>query len=120
MMMVFLAAGLVAGIFIRPLLVPWLLASCLFLVNYALSLFFTRALTRLSTAAAAGVAVLSFGIRFGLMGLALIVVALTLKDSFLMTAVCFLLVYTLFLGLEIAVGLKGRTTAGPSASGGEL
>jgi hypothetical protein len=118
-MMVFLAAGLVAGIFIRPLLVPWLLASCLFIVNYAISLLFSRAIYRFSVPAAAGIAIMSFVVRFGLIGLALIAVALALKEYFLTTAICFLLVYTLFLGLEIAVGLKGRAVSHPPA-GGEM
>ncbi|MHB0867679.1 MAG: hypothetical protein ACYC6B_06390 [Thermoleophilia bacterium] len=118
-MMLFLAAGMVAGIFVRPLLVPWSLASCLFLVNYAVSLLFMRAIPRLSTSAAAGVAVMSFFMRFGLLGLALIGVALALKEYFLTTAICFLLVYTLFLGVEIAVGLKGQTVAKAPAAGGE-
>ena len=119
-LMLFLATGLVAGIFIRPLLVPWLLASCLFIANYAISLFFLRAINRLSTGAAAGIAIMSFIIRFGLLGLALVTVALTLPQYFLTTAVCFLLVYTLFLGLEIAVGIKGRAVSSPPAAGGEL
>ncbi len=119
MMMVFLAAGLAAGIVVRPLLVPWLLASCLFIANYSISLLFSRAIPRLSVSAAAGVAVTSFLMRFGLMALALIAVALTLKEYFLTTAICFLLVYTLFLGLEIAVGLKSRTVSGGTA-GGEM
>lgn len=115
MMTAFLAAGMVAGIFVRPLLVPWLLASGLFLLNYSLSLIFMRAIPRLSTGAAAGVALLSFFLRFGLLGLALIGVALGLKQYFVTTAICFLLVYTLFLGFEIAVGVKGRTV--PNAGG---
>ena len=118
-MMVFLAAGLVAGIIVRPLLVPWLLASGLFLANYSISLLFMRAIPRLSNAAAAGVAVMSFFIRFGLLGLALLGVALGLPEYLLTTAICFLLVYTLFLVFEIAVGLKGRPVSDPPAAGGE-
>lgn len=120
LMMVFLAAGVVAGLAYRPLLVPWLIASCLFIVNYFVSMLFMRGATRLSTGAAAGVAITSFFLRFGLLGLALITVALTLRDQFLATAICFLVVYTLFLGLEIAVGLKGRAVSNPPAAGGEL
>ena len=86
----------------------------------SVSLFFMKAITRLSTAAAAGVAVMSFVIRFGLLGLALVGVALALPEYFLTTAICFLLVYTLFLVFEIAVGLKGRTVSSPPAAGGEL
>lgn len=118
-MMGLLAAGMLAGIIVRPLLVPWLLASGLFLVNYVLSLIFLKAMSRLSSSAAAGVAVLSFVIRFGLLGLALIGVALGLKEQFLTTAICFLLVYTLFLVLEIAVGLKGRPATESTTAGGE-
>lgn len=110
-----LAAGMLAGIFVRPLLVPWMLASGLFLVNYAVSVIFLKAIPRLSAPAAAGVAVISFVIRFGLLGLALVGVAVGLKEYFLTTAICFLLVYTLFLVLEIAVGLKGRPA--PTAGG---
>ncbi len=120
LMMVFLAAGLAAGIFVRPLLVPWLLASGLFLANYSIQIFFMKAISRLSTAAAAGVAVTSFIMRFGLLGLALVAVALTLREYFLTTAICFLLVYTLSLGFEIALNLKGRAVSSPPAAGGEL
>lgn len=116
-MMVTLAVGMVAGLVVRPLLVPWLLASCLFIVNYFLSLLFLKAIARLGTSAAAGVAVLSFFIRFTLMGLALVAVALALREYFVTTAVCFLLVYTLFMCLEIAAGLKGRGVARPPAGG---
>lgn len=119
-MMAFLAAGMAAGFLVRPLLVPWILASGLFLLNYSISLFFLRAIPRLSTSAAAGVAVVSFLLRFGLLGLALIGVALALKQYFLITAICFLLVYTLFLVFEIAVGVKGqRAVSHPQAPGGE-
>jgi hypothetical protein len=118
-MMVFIAAGMVAGIFIRPLLVPWLLSSSLFILNYSLSLLFMRPISRLATGAAAGVALLSFFLRFGLLGLGLIAMALALPEYFLTTAICFLVVYTLFLGLEIAVGIKGRTVADQPAAGGE-
>jgi hypothetical protein len=120
LMMVFLAAGLVAGMFVRPLLVPWLLASCLFLVNYFLSILFMRAIPKLSNAAAAGVAVMSFFIRFGLLALALVGVALALPEYLLTTAICFLLVYTLFLVFEIAVGVKGRPVSDAPVAGGEL
>ncbi|MEK6536175.1 MAG: hypothetical protein AABZ63_01675 [Actinomycetota bacterium] len=116
-MMVFIAAGLVAGIFIRPLLVPWLLASSLFILNYSLSLLFMRPISRLAAGAAAGVALVSFFLRFGLLGLGLIAMALALPEYFLTTAICFLLVYTLFMGLEIAVGIKGRAARGPVSSG---
>ena len=119
-MMVFLAAGLAAGVVVRPLLVPWLLASCLFILNYTISIFFMRAIPRLSTAAATGVALVSFFLRFGLMAIGLVGVALGLREYFLTTAICFLLVYTLFLGLEIAVGLKGRPVSNPTATGGEM
>ena len=119
-MMVFIAAGLAAGVIVRPLLVPWALASCLFLLNYSISLVFMKAIPRLPTAAAAGVALVSFFLRFGLLALALIGVALGLRQYFLTTAICFLLVYTLFLGLEIAVGLKGRSVSGSTAAGGEM
>jgi len=119
-MLVFLAAGMVAGIFVRPLLVPWLLASCIFMANYSISLLFSRAIYKLSVPVAAGVAIMSFVIRFGLIGLALIAVALALKEYFLTTAICFLLVYTLFFALEIAVGIKGRAVSSPSATGGEM
>ncbi|MDO8736138.1 MAG: hypothetical protein Q7K29_03545, partial [Thermoleophilia bacterium] len=112
--------GMVAGIIVRPLLVPWLLASCLFLANYSISLLFMRAIPRLSNAAAAGVAVMSFFIRFGLLGLALVGVALALPDQLVTTAICFLVVYTLFLVFEIAVGLKGRPVPDSPVTGGEL
>ncbi|MFA5802199.1 MAG: hypothetical protein WC911_06950 [Thermoleophilia bacterium] len=119
-MMVFLAAGVVAGMLYRPLLVPWLLASGLFIVNYFVSMLFMNAATKLKTSAAAGVAVMSFFLRFGLLAIALVTVALTLPDEFLVTAICFLVVYTLFMGVEIAVGLKGRAISNPPATGGEL
>ena len=119
-MLIFLATGMVAGIFIRPLLVPWALASCLFFLNYSISLVFMKAVPRLPAAAATGVALVSFLLRFGLLALALIGVAVGLKQYFLTTAVCFLLVYTLFLGLEIAVGLKGRPVPGSPAAGGDM
>ncbi|MFA6001689.1 MAG: hypothetical protein WC828_06190 [Thermoleophilia bacterium] len=119
-MMVFLAVGVIAGLIHRPLLVPWLLASCLFIVNYFVSMLFMNAATKLKTSAAAGVAVMSFFLRFGLLALALITVALTLRDQFLATAICFLIVYTLFMGVEIFVGLKGRAIANPPATGGKL
>ncbi|MBE0430021.1 MAG: hypothetical protein IBX61_09170 [Thermoleophilia bacterium] len=115
-MTAFLAAGLGAGLVVRPLLAPWILASGLFVLNYSVSLFFMRAIPRLSTSAAAGVAVLSFFLRFGLLGIALVGVALGLREYFMTTAVCFLLIYTLFLVFEIAVGLRGRTVISP---GGE-
>lgn len=118
-MMVLIAAGMVAGIFIRPLLVPWLLSSALFILNYSLSLLFMRPISQLATSAAAGVALLSFFLRFGLLGLGLIAVALALPEYFLTTAICFLLVYTLFLGLEIAVGIRGNTVPDQPAAGGE-
>ena len=115
----FLAAGMIAGIFVRPLLVPWILASGLFLINYSLSLIFMKAISAMSTAAAAGVAVLSFVIRFGLLGVALVGVALGLKEYFLTTAICFLLVYTLFLVFEISVNAKSRPAGTSSVPGGE-
>lgn len=117
----FLVAGMAAGILVRPLLVPWMLASGLFLLNYGVSLFFMRAIPRLTTSAAAGVAVLSFFLRFGLLALALFGVALALRQYFLTTAICFLLVYSLFLALEIAVGVKGRRQVSQRrpAAGGE-
>lgn len=118
-MMVLIAAGMVAGIFYRPLLVPWLLSSALFILNYSLSLLFMSPISQLATSAAAGVALLSFFLRFGLLGLGLIAVALALPEYFLTTAICFLLVYTLFLGLEIAVGIRGNTVPDQPAAGGE-
>ncbi|GBE57185.1 hypothetical protein BMS3Abin01_00094 [bacterium BMS3Abin01] len=114
-----MAAGLAVGMVYRPLLVPWLLASCLFAVNFALSLVFFKAMSRLSTSAAAGVAVISFLLRLGLMGLGLVAIAVALPEYFLFTAVCFLAVYTLFFGLEIALGIKGRGMVRPPAAGGE-
>lgn len=119
-MTLFLAAGMAAGLLVRPLLVPWILASGLFLLNYCVSLFFMRAIPRLSTSAAAGVAVLSFFLRFGLLALALFGVALALRQYFLTTAICFLLAYTLFLVMEIAMGIKGRRgVSRRPAAGGE-
>jgi hypothetical protein len=118
-MTVFMAAGLVVGYFVKPLLVPWALSSGLFCVNYFLSILFLRAMPRLTSSAAAGVAVLSFVLRFGLLGLALVGVALALPERLLATAVCFLLVYTLFMVLEIAVGIKTRTVSQSPAAGGE-
>ena len=120
LMMGFLAVGVVAGLIYRPLLAPWLLASVLFIVNYFVSLLFMNAATKLKTSAAAGVAVMSFFLRFGLLALALVTIALTLRDQFLATAICFLVVYTLFMFVEIAVGLKGRAISNPPVSGGKL
>lgn len=100
---------LAAALFVHPLLVPWLLASLIFTLNYAISLLFLLAINRLKTTAAAGVAVLSFLMRFGLIGLGLLTVALALHDYFLATAICFLVLYTAFLGLEIFVNIKTRT-----------
>lgn len=112
-----IGAGVVAGLLVPGLLVPWLLASSLFMVNLILFLVFFRFMARVGPAAAAGVAVLSFLFRFGVMGLGLALMALLLPGYFLAAAVCFLVVYTLFLGLEIAAGLKGRTVI-PGSGGG--
>lgn len=101
--------GLIAGFFVRPFLVPWLLASGLFLVNFVFSLIFLAAMSHVKASAAAGIAVISFMVRFGLLGLGLVAVALTLPEHFLITAVCFLAVYTIFFGIEITIGIKGRT-----------
>lgn len=100
--------GLVAGIIYRPLLVPWLLASGLFLVNFVFSLLFLAVMSHLKTSAAAGLAVVSFLVRFGLLGAGLLAVAILLPEYFVVTAVCFLVVYTIFFGIEIAIGLRGR------------
>lgn len=101
--------GLVAGLIAGPVfLVPWLLSSGLFLVNFVLSLIFLAAMSRVKASAAAGIAVMSFMVRFGLLGVGLLAVALTLRDYFLVTAVCFLVVYTIFFGIEIVIGLRGR------------
>ncbi|RJQ46586.1 MAG: hypothetical protein C4534_02530 [Gaiellales bacterium] len=100
--------GLAAGVLYRPFLVPWLLASALFLVNFAFSLIFLAAMSRVKASAAAGIAVVSFVVRFGLLGAGLLAVALALPQHFLVTAVCFLTVYTIFFGIEIAIGLRGR------------
>jgi hypothetical protein len=113
-----MAAGLGVGMVYRPLLVPWLLASGLIAVNFALSLLFLRAMAHLGTGAAAGVAVVSFMLRLGLMGLGLVAVAVALPDYLLMTAVCFLAVYTLFFALEIGSSVYGRGS-GSSAQRGE-
>jgi hypothetical protein len=102
--------GLVAGIFVRPFLVPWLLASLLFLVNFVFSLVFLAAMSNVKTSAAAGIAVLSFVVRFVLLGAGLLTVALILPEHFLITAVCFLAVYTIFFGIEIAIGIRGRNS----------
>lgn len=107
-MAVIFLLGLAVGVFYRPFLVPWLLASALFLVNFVLSLFFLAAMSRVTTKAAAALAVVSFLIRFGLLGVGLLAVALALPEHFLVTAVCFLAVYTIFFGIEIAIGLRGR------------
>lgn len=114
-----LGIGIVSGIFIHSLMVPWLLASALFIVNYILSLFFLGPIARLGTSAAAGLAVVSFMLRFGLLGLGLVAVALALPEYFTVTAICFLVVYTVFFALEIAVGVRGRKAASPPAQGGE-
>ena len=119
MMMGFLAAGIVAGLIYRPLLVPWLVASCLFTINYFVSMLFMNAAANLKVGAAASVAIMSFFLRFGLLGMALVTIALTMRERFLATAICFLVVYTLFMGLEIAVGIRGRTITRPPATGGE-
>ena len=115
----FIGIGFLAGMFYRPLLVPWMLASGLFFANYALSLIFFSAMTRLTTSAAAGVAVMSFMLRFGLMGLGLMAIAMALPEYFLATAICFLVVYTFFFAIEISMGIKGRKPASPPAAGGE-
>lgn len=115
----FFGIGLLAGMIYRPLLVPWLLAAGLFLINFAISLLFLKAMARLKTSAAAGVAVISFLLRFGLLGLGLLAVALALPDHFLATAICFLVVYTVFFALEIFMGVKGRGMVRPPAAGGE-
>lgn len=116
----FIGIGFFAGMFYRPLLVPWMLASGIFLVNYALSLLFFQAITRLSTSAAAGVAVISFLLRFGLMGLGLLGVALVLPEYLVATAICFLVVYTIFFAFELSMGVRGRKPASPPAAGGEV
>ncbi len=116
-MTVIALVAIAALLFVHQLLVPWLLSSAIFIMNYAISLLFLQAIGRLKAGAAAGVAVLSFLIRFGLIGLGLLLVALALPDHLLATALCFLAVYTVFLGLEIFVNLKARGV--PSSSGGE-
>lgn len=115
------ALGLAAGLFIRPFLVPWLLASALFLVNFVFSLVFLAAMSHVKTAAAAGIAVVSFIIRFGLLGAGLLTVALVLPEYFVITAVCFLAVYTIFFGIEIAIGFRGRNNMiQHTVNGGEV
>ena len=114
---VIVVVALAALLFVRQLLAPWLLASLILLANLGLSLLFMQAIRRLKAAAAAGVAVLSFLVRFGLIALGLLVVALALPDYLLSTAICFLAVYTVSLGLEIFVNLKAKTVA--SSAGGE-
>lgn len=104
--------GLLLGLLVRPLFAPWALASAIFVLNYGMSLPFMPLIGRLNAAAAAGIAVISFLIRFGLIGLGLLLVALALPQYFVSTAICFLAVYTVFLGLEIFVGLKGRAGFG--------
>ena len=115
-----MAAGLAAGMVYRPLLVPWLLASCLIAVNFALSLLFVKAMSRLSTGAAAGVAVISFMLRLGLMGLGLVAVGVALPDYLLMTAICFLIVYTLFFALDIGANIRSRGAVEAPAQRGEV
>ena len=100
--------GLIAGIVFRSFLVPWLLASGLFLVNFLISLLFLAAMSHVKSGAAAGLALLSFVVRFGLLGAGLLTVALVLPEYLLVTAICFLAVYTIFFGIEIAIGLRGR------------
>ncbi len=112
MMTAVIAVGLLLGLAVRPLLAPWALAAAVFILNYGLSLPFMPMIGRLSAAAAAGLAMISFLIRFGLIGLGLLLVALALPHYFVSTAVCFLVIYTAFLGLEIIVGLRGRTGFG--------
>ncbi len=109
MMTAVIAVGLLLGLVVRPLFAPWALAAAIFAVNYGLSLPFMPLIGRVSAGAAAGVAVLSFLLRFGLIGLGLLLVALALPQYFVSTAICFLVAYTAFLGLEIFVGLRGRT-----------
>ena len=113
-----IGVGLLAGMFVRPLLVPWMLSAAIFIVNYGLSLLFLQSMGRLKAGAAAGVAVLSFLIRFGLIGMGLLLVALALPVYFMATALCFLVVYTVFVGLEVIVGLKYRDRDGRTASAG--
>jgi hypothetical protein len=115
LMMVIIGAGLLVGMLMRPLLLPWLLASAIFIMNYSLTLLFLRAMGGLKAGAAIGVALLSFLVRFGLIGLGLLLVALALPSHLLATALCFLVVYTAFLSLEIIVALRSRT----ASAGGE-
>jgi len=114
----FVAIGIVAGLLYRPLLVPWLLASSLFIVNYFVSMLFMNAALKLQTGAAAGIAVMSLLLRFGLLGLALLAVALTVPEQFVATSICFLGVYTISLALEIFLGVRSRTVTRPPAAGG--
>ena len=111
------AAGVVAGLFNRPLLAPWLLSAALFAANLALSLVFFRVLARLSPAAAAGLAMLSLVLRLGLVALGLALVGWLLPGHFAATAVSFLVVYTIFVGAEIAMGLKARPQSGAAGKG---
>lgn len=113
-----IGAGSGVGLFVRPVLVPWLLASLLFLVNLGLSLVFFRLLARFSPAAAAGLALLSLALRLGLVALGLLLAGWLLPAYFAATAVSFLVVYTLFVGLEIVMGLKLRPGTGAPVSGG--
>ena len=108
LMTVVIGVGLLVGVLDRPLFAPWALAAGIFAVNYGLSLPFMPLIARLNAGAAAGVAILSFLIRFGLIGLGLLLVALALPNYFVMTSICFLVVYTAFLTLEIFVGLRSR------------
>lgn len=119
LMAVVFGLGLAAGLFYHPFLVPWLLASALFVANFGLSVIFFKGMTRMSTSAAAGLAVVSFMIRLGLLGLGLLAIALTLPDYLLVTAISFLVVYTFFFAFEISIGIRGRKIARHSAAGGE-
>lgn len=111
------AAGLLMGLMAPVLIAPWLLAAVIFFVNYGLSLAAFRLTLRLGTAAAASMALAAFMLRLAFIGLSLVLVAVYLRDYFLATALSFLVLYTVYLGLEVAMSARQRPGGGPAAGG---
>lgn len=102
------AAGLLLGLLARPLVEPWLLAAGIFFVNYFLSLASFRLAVRLSATAAAALALAAFLARLAFIGASLVLIAIYLRDYFLASAFSFLVLYTVYLGLEIAFSYRRR------------
>lgn len=117
MAVVVVVAGLPMGLLAPVLAVAWLMAAAIFFINYALALASFRIALRLGAPAAAPVALAGFMLRLAFIGASLVLIAIYLRDYFLPTALNFLILYTVYLGLEVAMGIRQRTGSGPAAGG---